>query len=178
MVQLAQHILCELHSFNSPEYSLVHNFTKYITSPKLGFKHMITWTTDHVNHGSRDSHLVILCWWRHGVKYVRMVQIKKRQNSFYKMLMWDSLLKWQITIDKLENTFEILFFFFEWNERFSLLEVGLGTFLNPSLDVRTIHDTLDQSQQFLVGSKVLFSVMLQWGAEEIGHLDVSPSDLK
>ena len=66
----------------------------------------------------------------------------------------------------------------EQNERKgSVLDVGFGTFLNPSLDVRAIHDALDQSQQFLVVSKVLFTMMLQWGGEEVGHLDVRPSDL-
>ena len=66
----------------------------------------------------------------------------------------------------------------EPNERKgSVLDVGFGTFLNPSLDVRAIHDALDQSQQFLVVSKVLFTMMLQWGGEEVGHLDVRPSDL-
>ena len=66
----------------------------------------------------------------------------------------------------------------EQNERKgSVLDVGFGTFLNPSFDVRAIHDALDQSQQFLVVSKVLFTMMLQWGGEEVGHLDVRPSDL-
>ena len=78
----------------------------------------------------------------------------------------------------LTNLKTLLDFFFEQNERKgSVLDVGFGTFLNPSFDVRAIHDALDQSQQFLVVSKVLFTMMLQWGGEEVGHLDVRPSDL-
>ena len=91
------------------------------------------------------------------------------------MQMWDTLLQ-NDELYPLTNLKTLLDL--EQNERKgSVLDVGFGTFLNPSLDVRAIHDALDQSQQFLVVSKVLFTMMLQWGGEEVGHLDVRPSDL-